>query len=81
MNGAEIQNKVFDLIVDNLKVDKDSLSLESKIDELSEDSIQLFGLIINFENEFNMKAKYEDLIRLETVGDIINLLKKLLPDG
>ena len=72
---TNLENKVFKIISDSLGIVQNEIKLDSKIEELSEDSIQLFGLIMAFENEFKAKVQYEDLIKIETVGDIIKYIK------
>jgi len=70
-----LENKVFKIISDSLGIVQNEVRLDSKIEELSQDSIQLFGLIMAFENEFQSKVQYEDLMKIETVGDIIGYIK------
>ena len=72
----EIQKKVLKVISDNLKIDEAKISLNSKIEDLSQDSIQLFQLIIAFEKEFKQQVQYEDLMQIITVGDIIRYITK-----
>lgn len=67
----DFENKVFRIIADTLGIKKERISLDSRIEELARDSIQLFELILAFEKEFRQKADYEDLINIETVGDIV----------
>lgn len=75
MNDS-LEGRVFDLISKNLGIDKERISQDARIEDLSRDSIQLFELILAFEKEFGKKANYDDLIKIITVGDIIEYLKK-----
>lgn len=72
----EIQDKVLKIISKNLKIDIEEIRLDSKIEDLSKDSIQLFQLIIAFEKEFKRQVQYEDLMQIITVRDIINYINK-----
>lgn len=72
----EIKKRVLEIISKNLKIDIKKISLNSKIEDLSKDSIQLFQLIIAFEKEFKRQVQYEDLMQIFTVRDIINYIDK-----
>jgi acyl carrier protein len=73
---AEIEKIVFKIISKNLNIDEKKISLNLRIEDLSQDSIQLFQLIIAFEKEFKKQVQYEDLMQIITVGDIIEYVKK-----
>jgi len=75
--NKNLEEKVFRIICDSLKIKRNEFNPDSKIEDLSHDSIQLFGLIIAFEKEFRHKTRYDDIIKIKTVGDIIKYLKGL----
>lgn len=50
---------------------------EMKIDDLVTDSIELFRLIMAFEEEFEQRADYKELMKIETVADIVAYLSHL----
>lgn len=74
------ENKIIEeaisLIGKVLGVSKESIKSSDKIIDLCKDSIQLFELIVAFENTFNIETTYKDLVNLETVQDIIDYLKR-----
>lgn len=71
----EIQQKVIDLIVDQLGVDADSVKEEAHfIDDLGADSLDTVELVMAFEEEFDIEIPDEDAEKLETVGDAIKYL-------
>ena len=72
----EIEKKVFEIISANLDINLDKINLSSKIEDLSQDSIRLFQLIIAFEKEFKHQVRYEDLMQIITVRDIIDYINK-----
>jgi acyl carrier protein len=55
---------------------KDSIRGDMKIDDLVTDSIELFRLIMAFEEEFQERADYRELMKIETVADIITYLER-----
>jgi acyl carrier protein len=80
MDKNQLTEKAFALVAATLKKDRSEINPESKLAELSEDSIQLFELVLAFEREFGLAAEYEDLITIVTVQDIVEYLaKKLVP--
>lgn len=72
----EIYAQVTKVIVETLGIDASKIKPEITIEELCTDSIQIFSLIMAFEKEFQRKVEYEDLIKIETVGDIISFIEK-----
>lgn len=76
MNDEELWSRVTGLIGKTLSIDGSILVPETSIEDLCEDSIQIFSLIMAFEHEFGTKVRYEDLIRIETVGDIMTFIRK-----
>lgn len=71
-----LRNKVIQVITATLKLNPGAFTMETALEDLADDSIHLFELILAFEKEFGMKAKYEELISIETVGDIVSYLEK-----
>ena len=77
--AEEIQQKVVDLIVDQLGVDADSVTPEAHfIDDLGADSLDTVELVMAFEEEFDMEVPDEDAEKLETVSDVTDYLKQRL---
>ena len=67
--------------METLQIEPEKIDLESKIEDVCKDSIQIFSLVMAFEKKFNYKVKYEDLMRIETIRDIINLVSRLEKEG
>jgi acyl carrier protein len=76
MADENIQQKVTDLIVDQLGVDADSVTENAHfIDDLGADSLDTVELVMAFEEEFDIEIPDEDAEKLETVGDAVKYLK------
>ncbi len=74
--AEDIQQKVIDLIVDQLGVDADSVTAEAHfIDDLGADSLDTVELVMAFEEEFDLEIPDEAAEKLETVNDAIDYLK------
>ncbi|MBP7962746.1 MAG: acyl carrier protein [Caldilineaceae bacterium] len=69
---ASAFEKVRNIIVDQLGVDPDDVTLESSFrDDLKADSLDLVELIMAFEEEFGGEISDEKAQELETVGDVV----------
>ena len=69
--------KLKEIIADQLNVDADSITAESRFKEdLEADSLDLFELVMALEDEYSVEIPAEDLQNLATVGDVMNYLKE-----
>ena len=69
-------DKVKELIVDELVVDESKVVEGATFNEdLGADSLDLFELVMSFEDEFDVKIPVEDLEQIKTVGDVVNYIK------
>ncbi|MEJ2671270.1 MAG: acyl carrier protein [Deltaproteobacteria bacterium] len=72
---AAINEKVIDIIVDKLGVDRAEVTPEAVfVDDLGADSLDLVELIMAMEEEFGMEIADEDAEKLRTVQDVINFV-------
>jgi acyl carrier protein len=75
----DTQQKITDLIVDQLGVDADSVIPDAHfIDDLGADSLDTVELVMAFEEEFDLEIPDEDAEKLATVGDAIKYLNERL---
>ncbi len=72
-----IFEKVKTIIVDQLGVGEDEVSLEASfIDDLGADSLDLVELVMALEEEFDLEVPDEDAEKLVTVGDAVDYIKR-----
>ena len=72
-----LEDRVRDLIVDQLGVSPDEVKKEASfIDDLGADSLDTVELIMAFEEEFGIEIPDEDAEKMNTVGDAIDYLEK-----
>ena len=70
-----IFEKIREIIVDQLGVDEDKITLETRfIEDLEADSLDLFQVIMEIEDAFNVKV--EDVENIKTVSDAVNFIEK-----
>ncbi|WP_299995257.1 acyl carrier protein [uncultured Clostridium sp.] len=70
-----IFEKIREIIVDQLGVNEDDIKLETRfIDDLEADSLDLFQVIMELEDAFDVKV--EDVENIKTVSDAVNFIEK-----
>lgn len=68
-------DKVRDIVVEQLGVEADEVSLESTfIDDLGADSLDIVELIMAFEEEFSIEIPDEAAEKIKTVQDVVNYI-------
>ena len=68
--------KMKEIIADQLGVDEESITAESRFaEDLEADSLDLFELVSSLEDEYDVESPSEDLEKLTTVGAVIDYLK------
>ena len=68
--------KLKEIIADQLNVDADSITAESRFKEdLEADSLDLFELVMALEEEYGVEIPSEDLEKILTVQDVIDYMK------
>ena len=76
----QIESKVKEIIVKDLGVKESEVTREASfIDDLGADSLDCVELIIDFEKEFGITIdEYEAAENINTVGEAIDFIKKLI---
>ena len=74
--------KVKEIIVEQLGVDPDKVTLEARFNEdLEADSLDLVELIMAFEDEFGGEISDEEAQQIKTVGQAVDYLKTRMAAG
>ena len=74
--GEEMLEKVIAIVAEQLSIDESELSAETNFkDDLGADSLDLFELVMAFEEEYDMEIPSEDLEKLTTIGAVVEYLK------
>lgn len=71
-----IFEKVREILVDQLDVDEDAVTMESVItDDLGADSLDVVDMVMSLEEEFDMEIPDEEIETMKTVGDIVKYIE------
>ncbi|MBF4693090.1 acyl carrier protein [Fusibacter ferrireducens] len=69
--------KVRDILVEELDLDVDEVTMESDIrEDLGADSLDMVDLIMSIEDAFEIKVEENDAVNIKTVGDIVSYIGK-----
>ena len=75
MSDKSIEDRVKDIIVDQLGVSADQVTLEAKfIEDLGADSLDTVELVMAFEEEFDIEVPDEEAEKLQSVGDVVTYI-------
>jgi len=77
MSSEEVLEKVKGIIVEQLGVAENSVTLEASfIDDLGADSLDIVELVMALEEEFNIEIPDADAEKVVTVGDVVDYIKE-----
>jgi len=77
MAEDNIESKVKDIIVEQLRVHEEPVTPEAKfIEDLGADSLDTVELVMAFEEEFGIEVPDEEAEKLQTVGDVLTYVKE-----
>jgi len=75
MSDKSIEARVKDIIVDQLGVNADQVTIEAKfVEDLGADSLDTVELVMAFEEEFDIEVPDEEAEKLQSVGDVISYI-------
>jgi acyl carrier protein len=75
MSEKSIEDRVKDIIVDQLGVNADQVTPEAKfVEDLGADSLDTVELVMAFEEEFDIEVPDEEAEKLQAVGDVISYI-------
>ncbi|MBC6416426.1 MAG: acyl carrier protein [Rhodospirillales bacterium] len=78
---TEIEGKVLDIVAKECRLDRESLTLDSKIEELDIQSVDLMQTIFQIEETFDIYVPQEDEdFKLNTLRDVTDAVTDLVCD-
>lgn len=73
-----VEEKAKAIIADKLAIKPESVTMEKTFKDLGSDSLDTVELIMELENEFNIKINDDEMEKIGNVQDAINLIKSKL---
>lgn len=75
MNKEEVFETMKEIIVEQLGVEKDKVTMEATfVDDLSADSLDIVELVMNIEEKFDMEIPDDAAEKIVTVEDVVNYI-------
>jgi acyl carrier protein len=75
MSDKSIEDRVKDIIVEQLGVSADQVNPEAKfVEDLGADSLDTVELVMAFEEEFGIEVPDEEAEKLTSVGDVLSFI-------
>lgn len=80
MKREDIQKSLVDVVVEQLGVSEEQVTLESSfVDDLGADSLDCVELVMAVEDEFGFEISDEDMEKCTTVGKALEFIEKNAP--
>ncbi|MDR2463041.1 MAG: acyl carrier protein [Verrucomicrobiales bacterium] len=77
MSDKTIEDKVKEIIVEQLSVNPEQVTPEAKfIEDLGADSLDVVELLMAFEEHFSIEVPDEDAEKLASVGDVLKYIEE-----
>ncbi len=75
MDRSQIQSKLVDLLVDELGLERENITMEAKFEEdLEVDSLGVVELLMALEDNFDVKIPDEEAEKITTVGEAVDVV-------
>jgi len=77
----EVAAKVISTLATVKRIPADKITLETNLQELGIDSLDVFTLLFELENAFKISIPDDDVRSIRSVNDIVEGIKKLIAAG
>ena len=75
MDRAEVETKLVDLLVDELSIERDKITMSATFEEdLDVDSLGVVELLMALEDSFGVKIPDEEAEDITTVGEAVDVV-------
>jgi acyl carrier protein len=79
MERAEIESKLVDLLVEELGLERDDITMEARFEEdLEVDSLGVVELLMALEDNFDVKIPDDEAVGITTVGQAVDVVSAKL---
>ena len=75
MSEKEIFQKLKTIVVDQLEVNEENVTMEATfVDDLAADSLDIVELVMTIEEEFDLEIPDSDAEKIVTIGDVVKYI-------
>jgi acyl carrier protein len=79
MTDEEIRDKIFDIFAKEANLDRGSLTLDAKLEDLNIESLDMVQILFGIEEAFDVYVPQDDdSFKLETMRDVVEGVKNLM---
>ena len=79
MTEEEIREKIFDIIAKEARIDRGTLTLETKLEDLKIESLDMVQILFGIEDAFDVYVPQDDQsFKLATLNDVVDGVKRLV---
>lgn len=68
-------DKVKEIIAEQMGISEDDIAMETSFEDLGADSLDIFQIISELEEAFDMEFANDDAEKIKTVGDAVEYVK------
>ena len=72
----EYFKKIRDIVAEQLNVDPESITMDTRFDELNADSLDVVEVIMTLEQEFDMQIPDEEAERIKDIGAVVDYISE-----
>ncbi len=77
-----IEEQIKKIMAKSFLVKMDKLTDDANlIEDVGADSLGVFEMVINLEDEFGIEFKDKELLKFQTVGEAVNVLSKVIKES
>jgi acyl carrier protein len=79
MTDEDIREKIFDIIAKEARIDRGTLTLETKLEDLKIESLDMVQILFGIEDAFDVYVPQDDQsFKLSTLRDVVDGVKRLV---
>ena len=79
MTEDEIREKIFDIIAKEARLDRGTLTLDTKLEDLKIESLDMVQILFGIEDAFDVYVPQDDQsFKLSTLKDVVDGVKRLV---
>jgi len=79
MTDEDIREKIFDIIAKEARIDRGTLTLETRLEDLKIESLDMVQILFGIEDAFDVYVPQDDQsFKLSTLKDVVDGVKRLV---